>query len=80
VVGDQVCGGVADAKIEDLHVARALPGSHFSGTLSHLVRVVRTGHQDADRTVEYLVNTVEHQILVMRTQYCGRDLIAAAKY
>ncbi|MBD1541263.1 hypothetical protein G9E11_03140 [Arthrobacter sp. IA7] len=80
VVGDQVGRGVADTKVQNLHVPGALPRGHFAGTLSHLIGVVRAGHQDADRTVQHLVHTVQHQILVMRAQHCGRDLVAAAKY
>jgi hypothetical protein len=80
VVGDEVRGGIADAEIKDLYASGAFPGGHFTGALSHLVSVVGAGHQDADRPVEHLVRTIQHQILVMRGQYCGRDLIAAAKY
>jgi hypothetical protein len=80
VVGDEVCGGVADAKVEDLHTAGPFPSSHLAGALGNLVGVVRAGHEDADRPVQHLVHTIQHQILVMRGQYCGRDLVAAAKY
>jgi hypothetical protein len=80
VVGDEICGGVADAKIEYLHTAGPFPGGHLAGALGNLVGVVRAGHEDADRPVKHLVHTIQHQILVMRGQYCGRDLVAAAKY
>ncbi|QDY89717.1 hypothetical protein E7Y32_05395 [Arthrobacter sp. UKPF54-2] len=55
-------------------------GRHLAGALGHLVGVPRAGDEDAHRAVEHLVHSVQHQILVMRGQYRGCDLVAAAKY
>ena len=65
VVGDEVSGRLTDPKVEDLHVAGTLTGGDFPGTLRHLIRVAGSGHKDAHGTVQYLVHTVQHQILVM---------------
>ena len=65
VVGDEVGRGFADPKVEDLHVAGTFARGDFPGALGHLVSVVGPGHEDAHSTVEHLVHTVQHQILVM---------------
>ena len=65
VIGDQIGGGIADAEVKNLHAAWPLAGSHFPGALGHLIGVARPGDEDAYGTVEHLVHTVQHQILVM---------------
>jgi hypothetical protein len=80
VVGDQVCGRGGDAKVKYLDVAGTLPSGNLAGALGDLLRVVGPGNQDADRAVKYLVHTIQHQIVVVRGQYGGCDLVAAAQY
>jgi hypothetical protein len=80
VVGDQVRGSLGDGKVKNLNSSRTFAGSHLAGALRHLLGVVRSGNQDADGSVKYLVNTIQHQIVVVRGQYSGCDLITAAQY
>ncbi|UZX05204.1 hypothetical protein F8G81_23400 [Arthrobacter sp. CDRTa11] len=80
VVGDQVGGGLGNAEVQDLHRAGALTRGYFAGALGNLFSVLRAGNQNADRTVENLVHPVQHQIVVVRSQYCGCDLVAAAEH
>jgi hypothetical protein len=80
VVGDQVGGGIADTEVQDLDTSGAFTGGHLTCTLGHLVGVALPGDQNADWTVENLVHTIQHQILVVRGQHCCGDLVAAAKY
>ena len=61
-------------------MAGAFTRCHLAGALGHLVGVSRAGNEDAHGAVEHLVHAVQHQILVMRGQYRGCDLVAAAKY
>jgi hypothetical protein len=80
VVGDEVRGRSCDAEVQDLDCAGALPGGNLPGALGHLLCVVGSGNQDADRTVQHLVHTIQHQIVVVRGQYGGCDLVTAAQY
>jgi hypothetical protein len=61
-------------------MSRALPRGNFAGALCYLLGISGTRNEDADGAVEDLIHAVEHQILVMRGQYGGRDLVAAAKH
>ncbi|MCY1249109.1 hypothetical protein D9M72_626130 [compost metagenome] len=65
MVGDQVGGGIADAKVQDLHISGPLPGGNLAGALGDLLRIVRTRNEDAYRPVEDLVNAIQHQIMVV---------------
>jgi hypothetical protein len=65
VVGDEVGRFLTDPQIQDLYVSRTFPRGDFAGALGYLIGVVGAGHKDAHGTVEYLVHTVQHQILVM---------------
>ena len=56
---------VADAEVKDLNAARPFARGDFAGALGHLLGVARPGDEDAHGTVEHLVHTVQHQILVM---------------
>lgn len=80
VVGDEVGGCLAHAEVQDLDGAGTFPGGYFAGTLGNLFGVAGSGHQYADGTVQDLIHTVQHQIVVVRGQYRGSDLIAAAQY
>ncbi|NUP60519.1 MAG: hypothetical protein HOQ06_13750 [Pseudarthrobacter sp.] len=80
VVGDEVGGSLGDSQVQDLNSTGTLAGGNFPGTLRNLLGVLGSGHQDADRAVENLVHTVQHQIVVVRGQYRGCDLVTAAKY
>jgi hypothetical protein len=80
VVGDEVSGGGGDAEVQHLDVPGTLPRGNLPGALGNLFSIVRPGNQDADRTVKYLVHTIQHQIVVVRGQYSGCDLVTAAQY
>jgi hypothetical protein len=80
VVGDEVSGGLADAQIQDLNAAGAFASSHFTCALGYLFGIAWTGDQNADWTVENLIHTIQHQVLVVRGQHCSGDLVPAAKY
>jgi hypothetical protein len=80
VIGDEVRGSLGDAQVQNLDRSGAFPGGNFAGALCNLLRVVRSGNQDADGTVKYLVHTIQHQIVVVRGQYSGCDLVTAAQY
>ncbi|PNI08774.1 hypothetical protein CXX84_09300 [Arthrobacter sp. AFG7.2] len=80
VVGDEVGGSLAHAEVQDLDSAGTFAGGYFAGTLGNLFGIAGSGHQNADGTVQDLIHTIQHQIVVVRGQYRGCDLVAAPQY
>jgi hypothetical protein len=80
VVGDEVRGCFSYAKVQYLDSAGPFTGGNLTGALGNLLCIPGSGNQDADRPVQDLVHTIQHQIVVVRSQYSGCDLVAAAQY